>query len=673
MKKNQKTNSGIVPSFHQDSFIDYLFENANELIKNEDYKNIGDTDTFYTKIVGVTFDGRQDVVSTVSAGTTLDLIREPENPYDKNAIIVKDKDGHDLGFLNARLAKQLAPYMDKGVDFEVEVTDLTGGIDKHYGINIRIWRKDKNEFQISDAGAKKIRDELKTLESDLLINKLKEVLLGNQDLKQKQKQSIETLLNENNCLTIMGTGQGKSVIFQIISACKAIKEEKITIVVFPLRALVNDQYHYLKPVYERLGINIAQFSGDLGKSQREVAFKALTENQIDIVFTTPEFLYHHCNEFAKIKGKIGFFVIDECHHICISSESHRPLYKKLHELIALLGNPLVSAITATANDKVAVEIMRSLKIKDLIVDPTVRKNLNIIDKRNVSGKEEYIKDVIANGEKSIVYVNSREQTVQIANYLRISLPHLHNQIAYYNAALNTDLRTEIENRFRNNDLKIIVATSAFGEGINIPDILHIFLYHLNFNFIEFNQQSGRAGRNGNEAYIHLLFGNDDAKINGYILESIAPARSGLAGLYRALRAIDIRRMKIYAESGRLSNDFEVDDYPNQIKLTNAELLYEIELKSGKTSLSEKGISAGLKIIEELGLVVIARSGASRVIELLDTPSEKLSLSNSVRYEEGKHEKELFNNFKKWSLESSVEELLEMINQPIYPKDLECKT
>ncbi|MBI4744922.1 MAG: single-stranded-DNA-specific exonuclease RecJ, partial [Actinobacteria bacterium] len=554
-----------------DNFINHLFKNANELIKDEDYKNIGDTDVFHTKIVGVTFEERQEVISILSPGMPLSLIREPENPYDKNAIKVRDNYGQDIGFLNARLAKQLAPYMDKGIKFEAEIMNLTGGIDKHYGINIQIRRKDKNEFPILNPGNNKIRRDLRLLEDDSLINRLREILLNDQSLKEKQKESIKTLLEGNNCLTIMGTGQGKSAIFQIVSAYKAIKKEEITIVVFPLRALVNDQFHYLKSIYDQLGLSVGQFSGDLSKNQRENVFEALKEDKIDIVFTTPEFLYHHSAEFAKIRNKIGFFVIDECHHICTSSESHRPLYKRLHEIIDLFGNPLVLAVTATANDKVALEIIRSLKIKNTVIDPAVRTNLNIIDKRNISNKDEYIKNIIAAGEKSVVYVNSREQTVKIANYLRINHHHLCNQIAYYNAGLNAELRAEIENRFRSNDLKIIAATSAFGEGVNIPDVVHIFLYHLNFNFIEFNQQSGRAGRNGREAYIHLLFGDEDAKINSYILESMAPDRPKLASLYRSLRSIAKRRMKIYAEAGKLSDDFEIDDYPNQIRLTNAEL------------------------------------------------------------------------------------------------------
>jgi single-stranded-DNA-specific exonuclease len=635
------------PKADDDPWLENLFSNSHELIRAEDYKNIGDSECFYTKVVGVTFEDRQQALAEVREGTGVELVREPDNPHDPNAIKILHQSGLDLGYINARLAKQLAPYLDQGFTYEGLVTP-TGGEEKNRGLNVEIRRKAES---LSLPARKRTaeRGKLARLPDDQLISRLEAEFLGSAGLREKQRESLDCLLSGKNCLTIMGTGRGKSLIFYLFSAVKAIKDNGFSIIVFPLRALVNDQYHHMSQAFERVGLVVARMTGDADGAHRQSLFRALEEGGVDAVLTTPEFLYHHQLKFGKIKKRLSFFVADECHHICTSSQAHRPLYKKLQETIGEFGNPLVLAATATANDEVAGEICGSLGIESIVVDPTVRSNLKIVDQRGIGRKEEYLKRWIGKGHKSVVYVNSREQSVQIASFLRSEVPHLRNRIVYYNAGLNKEARNIIEERFRSGEFLTVVATSAFGEGVNIPDISHLFFYHLNFNFIEFNQQSGRAGRSGENAFIHLLFGEEDARINQLILESTAPSRENLAELYRVLRRCGERKN-------------------GSVPLNNEELVYELELSLGRSPLNEKGIGAGIKILEELGLIQIGGSGSYREIRLQSLPTKRINLEqDSVRYEEGMHEKEMFENFKNWVLKSSSDELLEMINRPIYPR------
>ncbi len=652
-----------------DPWLEDLFSNAYRIIKDEEYKNIGDSESFYTKLVGVTFENRQKILEGANEGGEVKLIREQQNPHDVNAISVKGKGGLDLGYLNARLAKQLAPYMDQGIAFTGKITGITGrrecdkgegDSEKRYrGINLEI-RRTSPSSKILIAGKQELkeRERLSLLDEEALIEDLCCRLLENQILRDKQREVINILRSGENCLTIMGTGRGKSLIFHIYSALKAIKENTISIVVFPLRALVNDQHQFMEQALGKLGLRVTQLTGDIDAEHREAIFKFLNEGRFDVVLTTPEFMYHHRLKFGKIKRRISFLVVDECHHICTSTQAHRPLYKKLKEVISELGSPQTLALTATAGDQIVKQICQSLNIERVIIDPAVRDNLKLRDFRNIGSKEEYLEKWIGKGEKSIVYVNSREQSVEVAAFLRSRLPYLKNKIVFYNAGLNKEIRSVIEERFRNGEFTTIVATSAFGEGINIPEIRHVFLYHLNFNFIEFNQQSGRAGRDGDEAYIHLLFGEDDARINEFILESSAPSREKLAGLYRILK------MQVWGG--------QEEEHSRVITLSNQELVYELELSLGHSPLNEKGVGAGLKILEELGLFSLKGSGHYRKIRLLPTPYRRLKLEEcSVRFEEGVREKELFESFKNWVLKNDEEELLRMINQPIYPKEKEA--
>ena len=137
-------------------------------------------------------------------------------------------------------------------------------------------------------------------------------------------------------------------------------------------------------------------------------------------------------------------------------------------------------------------------------------------------KDGYLASLAARGEKTVVYVNSREQSVKLARMIRKRVPELAMRTAFYNGGLSRSARHAVERAFRTSELAFVVSTSAFGEGVNIPDIRNVVLYHLPFNAVEFNQMSGRAGRDGAMARIHLIYGAKDARINEMILSSLAP-------------------------------------------------------------------------------------------------------------------------------------------------------
>lgn len=625
-----------------------LFARADEIIAREEYAGIEEAPSFHTKLAGVTFEGRQDVLTRLSTGSTLRVVRQPDNQFDPNACALFDPHGDQVGFLNRRLAAVLAPAIDSGVEYDVEVTEVTGGTEdgRSLGVNVLVSRRDAiASAQDEEEVRAERRAELAQMSADQLDSELVSTFIGDRSLHQAQARSLAALAAGRNTLCVMATGRGKSLIFHLHAARVALREGKASVFVYPLRALVADQAFHLEDAFASVGLSVRTVTGETAMGERDKAFERIKAGELDVVLTTPEFLHFHSNRFAGT-GRIGFIVVDEAHHVGLARAGHRPAYSRLGEAVERLGSPPVLAVTATASDDVAQVIKQSLGIEEFVLDPTVRENLLIEDRRGGSDKDAYVAALAARGDKIVIYVNSRDKSVQIARMLRKRVPELAMSTAFYNGGLSRSVRHAVERAFRAGDVKIVVATSAFGEGVNIPDIRHVVLYHLPFNEVEFNQMAGRAGRDGAAARVHLLFGERDARINQNILSTLAPSRPDLVALYKALR-------ELHQAEGE---GFEI---------TNAELAERCRKIDAACSLDERGVSAGLGVFRDLGFVTGEGHGAYRRLTVLPS-DKKVELEQSVRYAEGLDEIEEFEAFKGRVLTATDAELLERFNRPILP-------
>ena len=207
----------------------------------------------------------------------------------------------------------------------------------------------------------------------------------------------------------------------------------------------------------------------------------------------------------------------------------------------------------------------------------------------------------------------------------------------------------MEELFRTDALKVLIATSAFGEGVNIPNIRHVVLYHLPYNEVEFNQMSGRAGRDGSPAQIHLLFGRNDAGINEQVLRDMTPDHDCLAQVYRRLRAVQRQH----------GNEF--------FCLSNADLA-QLASEGGHV-VSAASAACGVAVFRELGLVethtAYASGEVTRSIRVVDTNS-KVELTDSVRYREGLGERATFDAFRDWAMGTDTASLHVRVSRPILP-------
>ncbi len=629
------------------ALVDDLFARADEILARGEYAGIGEADAFHTKLAGVTFEGRQDTVARLTAGTPLRIERQPENPYDPNACALFDPYGDQVGFFNRQLATALAPYLDAGVEYDVEVTDVTGGAEgESFGVNVLVSRHDAADTdELMAEAAATLRAELAALDPEELDRRLTGHFIGERELHAAQSQALDHLAAGERTLVVMATGRGKSLIFHLHAARAAIVRSEASVFVYPLRALVADQAFHLKDSFGSLGLAVRTVTGETAPGARDDAFDALASGSADVILTTPEFLDHHAARFAAC-GRVQFVVVDEAHHVGLARAGHRPAYARLDRALTTLGDPLVLAVTATADATTAEAIRDVLGTSAVVLDPTVRENLRLEDRRSASDKQAIVSALAASGDKVIIYVNSRETTVQLARQLRTRVPQLLHAVAFYNGGMTRESRHAVEAAFRDGAVRVVVATSAFGEGVNIPDVRHVVLYHLPFSAVEFNQMCGRVGRDGAEARIHLLFGEKDARINAMILQSLAPARDDLAALYLALK-------DCAGENG------------GSIEVTNADLAARVKKRLPKTMLNDKGVSASIGVFRELGLLSSEGTGAYRRLEMLPVGG-KLDLASSVRYTEGLEEMAEFTDFRVWAFEAQPSTLLRHVNRPILP-------
>ncbi|MBO4365409.1 MAG: DEAD/DEAH box helicase, partial [Eggerthellaceae bacterium] len=477
-------------------------------------------------------------------------------------------------------------------------------------------------------------------------------LIGTSQLFDAQQQVLAALEEGESVLTVMATGRGKSLTFHAYAAEQALSNHQVSLFVYPLRALIADQAFHLSQALGRFGISCEMLTGESTPEERRAIFSGMRDGSVDIVLTTPEFLDIHAGEFAQT-GRVGFVVVDEAHHVGLAKAGNRPAYAHMSRAINQLGAPRVLALTATASASVAKEIESSLGITCRVLDRSTRPNLQLVDQRNMRYRESYLANLIASGEKTVIFVNSRQQSVALARQLRKLVPQIAPFIGFYNAGLGRVERIRIEELFRTGGLQVLVSTSAFGEGVNIADIRNVVLYHMPFNEVEFNQMSGRAGRDGLPAQIHLLFGRDDAGINQGILFESTPDHDVMAVVYRELRAMQRAVL------------------PHSVHASNVDIANACNQRLGACNIGVASVACAVAVFRELGLIETRSTEGGdrlRAIRVVNTES-KVELTDSVRYREGLDEMDIFQAFCQWVLGSTEQELSSRVCAPILPDEV----
>ena len=350
-------------------------------------------------------------------------------------------------------------------------------------------------------------------------------------LRPGQAEVIRSVLEGNNTLAIMPTGAGKSLCYQLPS----LHLPRTTVVVSPLISLMKDQVDKL----EDAGIEAAQLNSALTTEEREENLEQIKTEQSDFIFVTPERFTD--NEFLADlrKRNINFVVIDEAH--CISEWGHdfRPAYLSLGAAVKTLGSPPVLALTATATPAVTADIEKQLDLGNFQVVKTgiYRPNLQLEVKRVTNEREkhqELIRILNEHEGAGIIYA----ATVKTVEALTDWLKSFDFKIEKYHGRMKAGDRKRNQDAFMNDELKAIVATNAFGMGIDKPDIRFVVHYQMPGSLEAYYQEAGRAGRDGDPATCSLFYQLEDRRTHQFFLGGKRPKVDDILAVYQALETLD---------------------------------------------------------------------------------------------------------------------------------------
>lgn len=348
------------------------------------------------------------------------------------------------------------------------------------------------------------------LETD--IKKVLDKYYGFDSFRKGQQELIESILEERDTVAVMPTGSGKSLCYQI----PALLLEGVSVVISPLISLMKDQVDALK----EMGIKATFINSSISNQELELRIKAAAAGEYKLLYVAPERL--NSFRFLKLlqKIKIEMIAVDEAH--CVSQWGHdfRPSYLNISEVINQLNpRPVVAAFTATATPTVKEDISRQLQMDNpkIYTSGFDRPNLSFKLRKGID-KDQFLKDYLqVNSEQpGIIYAATRKEVNRIYQLLSSQ----GYQAAPYHAGLTEDERTAAQENFIYDRKKIVVATNAFGMGIDKSNVRFVIHYNMPKNMESYYQEAGRAGRDGEPADCILLYAPGDKHIQKFLIDQI---------------------------------------------------------------------------------------------------------------------------------------------------------
>ncbi len=362
------------------------------------------------------------------------------------------------------------------------------------------------------------------LSSELQIN------FGFTEFRPGQEEAIKALLAGKHTLVVMPTGSGKSLIYQLA----AMQLSGIVLVISPLIALMKDQVDQL----QKRQIPATFVNSSLPKGEQFQRLKEVQKGLYRIIYVAPERLRSSSFRESMAKVKIDLLAVDEAH--CISEWGHdfRPDYLTIADSRIAFGEPLTAALTATATPKVQADILRLLKIDqaEKIVTGFNRPNLalEVCYTTDISEKLKCVQRLMASMNEdgaTIIYTGTRREAEETAEFLRQVCCQ---EARFYHAGLASQERDQVQESFISGQCSLVVATNAFGMGIDRADVRQVIHFNLPGSLEAYYQEAGRAGRDGLPAVATLIYDPKDQALHEYFIKTNSLSYQHLKTVYQAL-------------------------------------------------------------------------------------------------------------------------------------------
>jgi ATP-dependent DNA helicase RecQ len=378
---------------------------------------------------------------------------------------------------------------------------------------------------------------------------------GHTQFRLKQAEIIKQVIEKKDTLALLPTGGGKSICYQV----PALMQEGICLVISPLIALMDDQVRFLKSK----GIKSVAITSGMHYNDIDTALTNCIYGGVKFLYLSPERLQNELVQTRIKEMNINLITVDEAH--CISEWGHnfRPAYRHISEIREIIPETPILALTATATASVIDDIQNNLDFKEhnLIQSSFVRENLSyVVD--NVEDKKLRLLKLVDKIKSSvIVYVGSRKAAKEITEFLVAN----NYSASYYHGGLAAKTRTERQESWTKNQTRIMVATNAFGMGIDKPDVKLVVHMELPSTIEAYFQEAGRAGRNGKQAYAFLLANKSDVKKQQNLLNLRYPSITEIKEVYQKLaNYLQIAEHVLPAEA----ISFDISNFSERYKISN---------------------------------------------------------------------------------------------------------